>query len=65
MCQNKLRNARILLKKILKVIFRLALLSTGLSLRFFCKNEEEKDMPTASSVPRRSPIQVLTGLDAA
>ena len=42
MCQNKLRNARILLKKILKVIFRLALLSTGLSLRFFAKMKKKK-----------------------
>ena len=41
MCQNKLRNARILLKKILKVIFRLPLLSTGLSLRFFAKMKKK------------------------
>ena len=42
MCLNKLRNARILLKKNLKVIFRLPLLSTGLSLRFFAKMKKKK-----------------------
>ena len=42
MCQNKLRNARILLKKNFKVIFRLAPVSTGLSLRFFAKMKKKK-----------------------
>ena len=42
MCLNKLCNARILLKKILKTIFRLPLLSTGLSLRFLPKRRRKK-----------------------
>ena len=42
MCLNKLRNARIMLKKNLKVIFRLPLLSTSLSLRFFAKMKKKK-----------------------
>ena len=61
----KLCNAE---KKYLKVIFRLPLLSTDLSLRFFAKKKKKKKknyLPTALSVPRRSPIQVLTELDAA
>ena len=45
MCLNKLCNARILLKKILKVTFRLPLLSTGLSLRFLPKRRRKKIGP--------------------
>ncbi len=29
------------------------------------KNETKKEMSTTPGIPRRSPIQVLTGLDAA
>ena len=44
------------------------LVSAAKVVRDFAKSREKvsgKEKPTAPSVPRRSPIQVLTGLNAA